>query len=211
MGMRRGMLFVISAPSGAGKTSLVKALLAMIPDLSVSISHTTRPPRPYEQPGSDYHFVSEKVFQGMIDEDQFLEYAKVFDYHYGTSRPWLEQQLLEGNDMILEIDWQGAQQVRHIIRETINIFILPPSFNALAERLRGRGDEDDNIARRMHEAIGEMQRYREYDYLVVNDDFDKTLDELSAIFTAARHEYRLQRGFYEEIVEDLLRQGRDLK
>ena len=207
----KGILFVISAPSGAGKTSLTRALLKSLPGLHVSVSHTTRAPRPHEKPGADYHFVGEDEFQALVDQNRFLEHARIFDHRYGTSRTWVEEQLTDGKDIILEIDWQGARQVRKTMQDAVNVFILPPSLSALEKRLEGRGDEDEKIKRRMREAISEIEHYKEYDYLVVNDDFDKTLALLSAIFTAARHDYRLQRGYYEELVQELLRQGSNIR
>ena len=201
---RQAILFIISAPSGAGKTSLVRSLLGMIPDLYVSVSHTTRPPRPHEKSGTDYYFVSEDEFQALSEQNRFLEHAKVFDHRYGTSRTWVEDQLADGKDIILEIDWQGARQAREIMKDAVNIFILPPSLAALEERLKGRGDDERNIHRRLRDAVSEIEHYNEYDYLVVNDDFDETQAQLAAILSATRHNYRRQQGYYEELIRELL-------
>ena len=201
---RKGNLFIICAPSGAGKTSLVRALVDAVPDLRVSISHTTRPPRPNEKHGVDYFFVDEDEFQVLREQNRFLEHATVFDHLYGTSRAWVEQQLAEGMDIILEIDWQGAQQARSVMQDAISIFILPPSLAALEERLKGRGDDESNIRRRMRDAVSEIGHYGEFDYLVVNDFFDRTLKQLAAIVVASRHNYHRQRAYYEEILRKLL-------
>ena len=201
---RQGTLFIISAPSGAGKTSLVRSLLKIIPDLYVSVSHTTRPPRPHEKHGTDYYFVSDDEFQALLDQNRFLEHARVFDHRYGTSRAWVEEQLAGGKDIILEIDWQGARQAREIMKDAVKIFILPPSLAALEERLKGRGDDERIIDRRLRDAVSEIEHYDEYDYLVVNDDFDETLAQLAAILGAGRHNYRRRQGDYEELIRELL-------
>jgi guanylate kinase len=183
-----GTLYVVSAPSGAGKTSLVRALLDSAGDqLVLSVSHTTRAPRPGEADGRDYHFVSMETFQRMIGAGAFLEHAQVFDNAYGTARAGIETQLAQGRDVILEIDWQGARQVRRALPESIGIFILPPTRQALEERLRGRGQDDETvIARRMRDAISEMSHYAEYDYLVINDVFRTAHDELASIIRSRR-------------------------
>ena len=201
---RKGTLFIIAAPSGTGKTSLVRALVQMIPGLHVSISHTTRPPRPHEKHARDYYFISEDEFQDLVGQNQFLEHATVFDRRYGTSRTWVERQLADSKDIILEIDWQGAQQVRAIMKDAINIFILPPSLAALEERLKGRGDDERNIRRRLRDAVSEIEHYREYDYLVVNDNFDDTLEQLAAILVSARHDYVRQQDYFEKLLKQLL-------
>ena len=201
---RKGALFIICAPSGAGKTSLVRALVDTIPDLYVSISYTTRPPRPSEKHGVDYFFVRKDEFQALLEQKRFLEHATVFDHLYGTSRAWVEEQLTDGKDIILEIDWQGAQQVRSIIKDAVNIFILPPSLAALEERLKGRGDDEPNIHRRMRDAVSEIEHYGEFDYLVANDFFDRTLKQLSAIIISARHNYHRHRDFFESSLKQLL-------
>ena len=178
----RGKLFVIAAPSGAGKTSLVKALLERKPELHVSISNTTRPRRPTEQPGREYYFVSVDEFERLISDGQFLEHAKVFDNLYGTGRRPVEAQLARGHSVVLEIDWQGAQQVRRAMPECSTIFILPPSRQALEDRLRNRmTDSDGVIARRLRDAVGDMSHWTEFDYVVVNDDFGRAVDDLVRI------------------------------
>jgi guanylate kinase len=183
-----GTLYILSAPSGAGKSSLLRALLdAMGGTLAVSVSHTTRKPRPGEINGRDYHFVDLATFQAMVDEGAFLEHARVFDNHYGTSRQVVEQQLSAGQDVVLEIDWQGARLVRKLMPESTGIFILPPSRETLRERLQGRGQDDPAvIERRMCDAISEMSHYHEYDYLVINDVFERALEDLSAILRSSR-------------------------
>ncbi len=184
----QGTLYVISAPSGAGKSSLLRALLGTTGDeLALSISHTTRVPRPGEINGQDYHFIDTATFRNMIAGDDFLEYAEVFDNFYGTSRGGVQAQLAAGQDVILEIDWQGARQVRKLMPECIGIFILPPSREALRERLQNRGQDDATvIERRMRDAISEMSHYDEYDYLIINDDFRVAQDELAAIVLSRR-------------------------
>lgn len=183
----QGRLYIISAPSGAGKTSLVAALLKADTAIEVSVSHTTRKPRPGEQNGINYHFVDMQAFEKLISEKAFLEHAKVFDNYYGTSRLWIESRLAVGQDVILEIDWQGAQQVRQIMPNAMSVFILPPSKEALRSRLTNRGqDAEDIIERRMSEAESESSHYGEYDYLVINDDFDTALADLISIFRAQR-------------------------
>ena len=179
---RRGRLFVIAAPSGAGKTSLVRALMQREPGLSFSISYTTRSQRPNEVHGRDYFFVSRDEFDRMAQARQFLEQATVFGNSYGTARAQVEQSLASGQDLILEIDWQGAQQIRAALPECCSIFILPPSRAELERRLRGRGtDTEEVIVRRLGEAADDMAHWREFDYVVVNDGFDRALDELSEI------------------------------
>ena len=202
--IRKGTLFIICAPSGAGKSSLVRELVDTVPDLAVSISHTTRPPRTGEKHEVDYFFVNEDEFQALREQNTFLEHATVFDHLYGTSHAWVQEQLADGKDIILEIDWQGAQQVRSIIKDTVNIFILPPSLAALEERLKGRGDDDRNIQRRMRDAVSEIEHYGEFDYLVVNHFFNKTLKQLSAIILGARHDYHRHRDYYESLLRQLL-------
>ena len=179
---RRGRLFVIAAPSGAGKTSLVRALMQREPGLRFSISYTTRRQRPNEVHGRDYFFVGREEFDRMAEAGQFLEHATVFGNSYGTARVQVEQALESGQDLILEIDWQGARQIRGALPECCSIFILPPSRAELERRLRGRGtDTEEVIVRRLGEAAEDMGHWREFDYVVVNDSFDRALDELSAI------------------------------
>lgn len=185
MTLTTGTLYIVSAPSGAGKTSLVKALIDSEPNIRVSVSHTTRAMRPGETDGVNYHFVSHEQFGTMLERNEFLEHAQVFDNLYGTSQRWLEQTLAEGYDLILEIDWQGAQQVRRLMPQSRSIFILPPTQEALRHRLTNRGqDSGEIIERRMREAVSEMSHYVEYDYLVINDDFAHALSDLKAIFRA---------------------------
>ncbi len=200
-----GSLYVISAPSGAGKTSLVNALLESTAGIVVSVSHTTRAPRPGEEDGSHYHFTDVEKFQSMITAGDFLEHAQVFDNFYGTSRQSVEAQLAQGVDVILEIDWQGARLVREQLPDCTGIFILPPSVAALQERLRGRGqDGADIIERRMRDARSESSHYDEYEYLVINDDFDTALAELRAIFVAQRLRLQVQAKRYAPLLNELL-------
>jgi guanylate kinase len=180
--MKHGRLFVIAAPSGAGKTSLVKALLASEPRLRLSVSHTTRKRRPTEEDGREYHFVPVPQFERLAARGEFLEHARVFDNCYGTARGFVEEQLRQGHDVILEIDWQGAQQVRRAMPQCVSIFILPPSRRALAERLARRAtDSPEIIARRLRDAAADMSHYREFDYVIVNDDFAQAVSDLRRI------------------------------
>lgn len=180
--MRSGGLFILSAPSGAGKTSLAKALVASMPNLAVSVSHTTRAPRPGERDGVDYHFVEESRFQEMARNGEFLEHARVFDHHYATSRAAVERLLAEGKDVIFDVDWQGARAIKQRMPKAISVFILPPSRAALERRLVGRGqDSAVVIKRRMEAAVAEMRHYREFDQLVLNDEFALALEDLKAI------------------------------
>ncbi|MDH5670449.1 MAG: guanylate kinase [Nitrospira sp.] len=202
-----GTLYVFAAPSGAGKTSLVKALLENMDGIAVSVSHTTRAMRPGEENGIHYHFVDIPQFEKMVAEHAFLEHAKVFDNYYGTSRTGIEQQLALGMDVILEIDWQGARQVRELMPETVGVFILPPSRQALEERLRGRGqDSDEIIARRMRDAQSESSHYNEFDYVVINNDFATALAELQAIVTCQRQRLSAQQWRHGKMIESLLEQ-----
>ncbi len=182
-----GTLFIVSAPSGAGKTSLLAQLVPSDPQLKLSVSHTTRAAREGEQDGVHYHFVSVDDFEEQAGKGVFLESAEVFGNYYGTSEQAIRDQLQEGFDVILEIDWQGAAQVRKRIPDAVSVFILPPSVEALRERLSGRGqDSDDIIQGRMQQANSELSHYPEYDFLVFNDDFDVALSELRAVFAANR-------------------------
>ncbi len=200
-----GTLFIFSAPSGAGKTSLVTSLLSCTQHIGVSVSHTTRAPRPGEVDGKNYHFVNKEEFIRMAGEGAFLEHAQVFDNYYGTSQSWVESELEAGRDVILEIDWQGAQQVRRIIQDTVNVFIAPPSIQALRERLRNRKQDDDEIIeRRMRDARNEMSHFVEYDYLIINDDFENTLQELRSIVIARRHRLIAQQMRHAEVINNLL-------
>ena len=201
----QGTLYIFAAPSGAGKTSLVKALLDQTDDIEVSVSHTTRTARPGEVDGVNYHFTDVATFNVMVSEGEFLEHAQVFDNFYGTARANIVQRLAAGVDVILEIDWQGARQVRQEFPESLGVFILPPSRQALEDRLRGRGqDGDEVIARRMRDAESEMSHYAEFEYLVINDDFDTALEELKAIITANRLRSSLQASRHGEMLAELL-------
>ncbi|MHB0818291.1 guanylate kinase [Stutzerimonas stutzeri] len=205
MSASTGTLYIVSAPSGAGKTSLVKALLDAQPQVRVSVSHTTRGIRPGEVDGVNYHFVSREEFLQRLEHNEFLEHAEVFGNLYGTSQRWLEQTLEEGYDLILEIDWQGAQQVRRLMPQARSIFILPPSREALRQRLTHRGqDSEEVIDTRMREAVSEMTHYVEYDYLVINDDFTHALGDLQAIFRANRLLQPAQQQRFEGLLEQLL-------
>jgi guanylate kinase len=199
-----GTLYIVSAPSGAGKTSLVRALLERTGGIEVSVSHTTRPPRPGERDGVDYHFVSTGEFEAMVERGEFLEHARVFGNQYGTSRVAVEERLREGVDVILEIDWQGARQARKAFSDPVGIFILPPSREALRERLSGRGqDSAEVIDRRMHEAESEMSHWREYDFLVINDRFEQALAEIQAIVQARRLSVARQARLHGALLEEL--------
>lgn len=200
-----GNLYIISAPSGAGKTSLVKSLIECMSDVRVSVSHTTRAPRPGEVDGINYHFVSQEEFAALVVEQQFLEHATVFGNSYGTSKKWVNAQMQQGIDIILEIDWQGAQQIRTLYPHVITIFILPPSRYSLQQRLRARGqDSDAVIAQRFSEAVAEMRHYEEFDYLVVNDDFNQALKDLQAIFYSQRLTRRVQQEKLAPLLTQLL-------
>lgn len=187
MQTNQAQMFIVSAPSGAGKTSLVRRAIVELTELTVAVSHTTRPIRPGETDGEDYHYVSRAQFEQLIDSDQFLEYAEVFGHYYGTSMDSVNDSLSSGTDVILEIDWQGAAQVRQKLDDVLSIFILPPSRNTLIERLRGRGqDSDEVIDTRTAEAVKEMRQYHRADYLIINDDFDQALAELKAVVLSHR-------------------------
>lgn len=181
------ILFIVSAPSGAGKTSLLRELVPADDRLVVSVSHATRPMRPGEQDGTHYHFVSVERFLELVGEGAFLEHAQVFDNYYGTSEAAVRNQLARGLDVVLEIDWQGARQVRQRFADAVSIFVAPPSIDALRQRLSGRGQDSEAVVeRRMADARSELSHYAEYDYLVINDDFHVALAELRAIVTAER-------------------------
>jgi guanylate kinase len=203
--MNGGRLFVVAAPSGAGKTSLVKALLEREPKLRVCVSHTTRPKRPNEVDGRDYHFVDRERFQQMVRDEGFLEHAAVFDNFYGTSLGALQDAFGAGFDVVLEIDWQGARQVRSKVPECISVFILPPSRQALEQRLRDRRtDSPEVIARRLRDAVTDMGHYGEFDCVVVNDDFDRALEDLRAIVAGKGEAQSSARPGLREFAEGLL-------
>lgn len=200
-----GTLYTISAPSGAGKTSLVRELLATVEGLTLSISHTTRPRRESETPGVDYHFVDEATFDRMVAERAFLEHARVFGNQYGTSRAVVDERLKAGYDVLLEIDWQGARQVRSAVADAVSIFVLPPSRDALLERLTGRGqDSAEVIEQRMAAAIEEMSHHQDADYLVINDAFADALRDLGAIIRAGRVRRELQIRRWRSLIDALL-------
>ena len=201
--MAQGTLFIISAPSGAGKTSLVAEILARMDNIQASISHTTRAARSGETDAVNYHFVSQQTFHSMVADNAFLEHAEVFGNFYGTSRQWVQETLHAGTDVILEIDWQGAEQVRQQFAQSKSIFILPPSKQALRERLNGRGQDDiEVINKRIAAATEEMSHYVEADYLVINDDFDLALEQLKGIISAQRCKMPIQG--HEKLLSDLL-------
>ena len=203
--MSLGTLYIISAPSGAGKTSLVKALLERLSGVVVSVSHTTRAPRPGEQDGVDYHFINKVEFERRVESGEFLEHAQVFDNYYGTRRATVLERLEADEDVILEIDWQGARQVSEAFPQAVKIFILPPSREALQQRLMSRGqDSDQVISRRMADAINEMRPYEEYHYLIFNDEFDVALAELEALFRARRLRNDAQQRRYHSELKGLL-------
>ena len=196
---------MIAAPSGAGKTSLVKALLASEPGLRLSVSHTTRKRRPTEREGREYHFVSVPKFEQLVERGEFLEHARVFDNYYGTARAFVEQQLARGDDVVLEIDWQGAQQVRRAMPQCVSVFILPPTRATLAERLAQRAtDTPQIIARRLKDAAADMSHYREFDYVVVNDDFARALADLKRILAGQGEDLRSDRGELAPLLAQLL-------
>ena len=198
--MTVGSLFVVSAPSGAGKTTLVRLLLEADSQVRLSVSYTTRAPRPGETDGVAYHFVDEPTFRTMRDHGEFVEWAEVHGNFYGTSRSWLESQMREGQDVLLEIDWQGARQVRSLFSEAVGIFVLPPSTAELERRLRGRGqDSDAVIARRVAAAKGEMEHVGEFDFAIINNDLQVALEELKAAVKASRLRFPRQRARNPEV------------
>lgn len=198
-------LFILSAPSGAGKTSLVKQACVRMSDLAVSVSHTTRPMRPADSDGVDYHFVDEAEFQHMIERGEFLEHARVFDNLYGTSQSEVEKTLEAGTDVLLEIDWQGADQVRRLLPQACSIFIIPPSREILQSRLRGRAsDSDAVIERRLKEAVNDMKHFSNYEYLIVNDDFELAVEQLCAVVMAKRVEVLRQSDKHQVLLSKLL-------
>ena len=203
---RRGHLFVVAAPSGAGKTTLIEKLMRRDPSLVVSVSHTTRPKRASETDGVHYHFVDEDTFASLRDANEFLEWARVFDHAYGTSRDLVVATLATGRDVILEIDWQGAAQIRQRHPEAVSVFVLPPSQTALIDRLNARGqDRPEVIAKRLQQAVDDMSHHDEFDYLVVNDDFDDAVLRLRRIVQATRDGERLPKENYSALLGELLR------
>lgn len=200
-----GTLFIVAAPSGAGKSTLVNALLELEPSISLSISHTTRPPRPGEQYGRHYYFVERAEFEREVAEGIFLEHAEVHGNFYGTSRKTVQDLLGQGRDVLLEIDWQGAQQIRKAKPDCVSVFILPPSRPELERRLRGRGsDSEEVIERRLRNSRGEIAHAHEFDYIVVNDRFEDALDTLQAIVRAVRQRSSLQCQRHEALIQELL-------
>lgn len=203
--MKKGNLFVVSSPSGAGKSSLIGALLEKHQDMKVSVSHTTRAPRPGEEDGTHYHFSSVDNFKQLIEQNEFYEWAEVFGNYYGTSKSAIQSQLDQGIDVFLDIDWQGAQQMRKLVPEIITLFILPPSKSELENRLNKRGqDSADVIANRMAEAQSEMSHYDEYDFVMINDDFEQTLQQFEQIVLAHRAQKTNQQVKFAELIEELL-------
>jgi len=201
---RCGKLYVIAAPSGTGKTSLVKALIDSLTDITVSISYTTRPKRPNEIDNVNYHFITESMFNEMIAHQDFLEYATVFEHLYGTSRSWVEKTLNQGIDVILEIDWQGCRQILSLLPETISIFILPPSLVDLATRLKNRNqDHPDIIAKRLLDVRETISHLHEFKYLVINADFDHALQDLITIIKANRLERKNQALRFAKLLSEL--------
>jgi guanylate kinase len=199
---------VVAAPSGGGKTSLIAALLEQDPRVRLSVSHTTRPPRPGEQDGIHYHFVDEETFTEMIGRGMFLEHAQVFDNRYGTTREAVQHQLAAGYDVVLDIDWQGARQVRESFPDSRTIFIVPPSILTLRERLAGRGQDDEAvIARRMRDARSEISHWDEFDHVIVNDDFASALAELHSLIRGDRADSKKMKAGTAEILAELLETG----
>jgi len=204
--MTKGVFYLITAPSGAGKTSLVKALVETDESLCVSVSHTTRSRRPGEKDGVNYHFVSDDIFITMLTQGDFLESAEVYGNRYGTSQHWVGQQLARGIDVILEIDWQGAEQVRNLYPKACSIFILPPSLQDLSQRLQGRAqDDEDTIDKRMRQAVNEITHVAEADYIVVNDDFETALSDIRAIIRSRRLTVPVQQGKLRGLLSSLTR------
>ena len=203
----RGTLFIVAAPSGAGKSSIVNACLARDRNICLSVSFTSRPPRPGERDGEHYHFVSAERFEAMIAAGDFFEYAQVHGDWKGTARQSVEPQLAAGRDVLLEIDWQGARQVRAMVPEAVGVFILPPSRAALDERMRKRGqDSEEVMARRLAAAREEMSHYDEFDYVIVNEVFDTAVDEMCAVFTASRLRREAQARRHRDLIAALLRE-----
>ena len=202
--MTTGTLYIVSAPSGAGKTSLVAALLKAEPRVFKSVSYTTRAARPGERNGRDYHFVGLERFTQMVADGEFLETARVHENHYGTSRRWVDEHTALDHDIVLEIDWQGALQVRRLMTEAVGIFVMPPNFPALEARLRGRGlDSADVIERRLAAARGEMAHFVDFDYVIINDDFDRAAQDLTSIIRSERLRIPRQHARHRELFDHL--------
>jgi guanylate kinase len=199
-----GNLFIVSAPSGAGKTSLVQALLNINPQIDLSISYTTRKPRPGEHDGKDYHFVSREVFLEMTERGEFLESAEVYGNLYGTSQTWISKEIDKGRDILLEIDWQGAAQVRRLFPEGVSVYILPPSMEALEQRLKGRGkDNDEVIAKRMAAVREDVAHVAEFDYVIINDNLNEALRELNAVVLCHRVHRDRQLSRHQALINQL--------
>ncbi len=202
--MSSGTLYVVAAPSGTGKTTLVKALVESIPNITVSISHTTRPKRPAEIDGVNYHFIDQNTFKDMIKQEEFLEHATVFGNLYGTSNTWVKKTLEAGNDVILEIDWQGYQQIRRLFPKCIGIFILPPSAEALSDRLVTRNqDKPEVVKQRLADIRETVSHIHEFDYVLVNDSFETAVTDLKTIVLAGRLVERIQTRKYAKLIEQL--------
>ena len=202
--MSTGTLYIISAPSGAGKTSMIAKLLETLDDAEMAVSHTTRPAREGEVDGKHYYFISADEFLNDVHEDKFLEHANVFGNHYGTSKAAVDVLLEKGVDVILEIDWQGAQQVRELMPEALSIFILPPSKEELEKRLRGRGtDSDEVIAKRLGQSCDDIKHYNEFDYVVINDDFEISVKQLNSVFHANRATLKKQQKKNQTLLDEL--------
>jgi len=196
---------VVAAPSGGGKTSLISALLKKDERTRLSVSHTTRPPRPGEKDGVHYHFIDEPAFLELVSQDAFLEHARVFDHHYGTGRQSVERQLAAGYDVILDIDWQGARQIRTAFPSCCSIFIIPPSLEELRQRLAGRGQDSAKvIQRRMQDAQAEISHWTEFDFLIINDDFDEALSDLHSIIRSGKPDRAVNKQQCREILAELL-------
>lgn len=199
-----GNLYVVAAPSGAGKTTLVKALVDSLPKITVSVSHTTRPKRPNEMHGVNYYFTDKAEFERMIQEDAFLEYATIFDHYYGTSKQWVQETLASGVDVVLEIDWQGHQQIKRLFPDAIGIFILPPSLEDLKDRLIKRNqDHPDIIKKRLADAKETVSHLQEFEYIVVNDDFVSALHDLKTIIEAGRLLQKRQQAKFAKLIKNL--------
>lgn len=204
---KSGTLFIIAAPSGAGKTSLIKSLTTEDNNIDVSISYTTRQPRAEEKNGEAYNFINESEFKNLIKKNYFLEYAKVFGNYYGTPKDWVEQETLTGRNFILEIDWQGALQVKSQLRNSVSIFILPPDYTTLRDRLISRQKDDaETIEQRMNAACTEISHYKDFDYIVINDDFESALSDIKAIITTTNLGSCRQSAFYDDFVSQIMAQ-----